>query len=260
MKRQIDKKLLFQILLAIAVCVLITIASGCRTGGTRLNPNSAWTIIRTSDGRPNFQPLPPVPIAPPISTPVVITNTVRSNPVQIEPKSAEANPVTSNPEPAGQELKSFTPTVSENQTLPARLPQMEEKVKSPPTLVIEESNENSVVVNAGELTKKSDDWCGTPQVNSGSPKTGVNGNQPATDNLVNLLTLFIMPLLAAIGFWVLYGIIKDYIQMKKQGTPIKDHLDNLKKPAKGTRESRQKAIKKPAKKKAAKKKTKKKKG
>ena len=46
MKRQIDKKLLFQILLAIAVCVLITIASGCRTGGVKLNPNSAGKIIQ----------------------------------------------------------------------------------------------------------------------------------------------------------------------------------------------------------------------
>ena len=31
---------------------------GCKTGGKKLNPNSAGTIIRTSDIRPNFKPLP----------------------------------------------------------------------------------------------------------------------------------------------------------------------------------------------------------
>jgi hypothetical protein len=50
-----------------------------------------------------------------------------------------------------------------------------------------------------------------------------------------------MLLLGAIGFWVVYDIIKDSIKIKKQGTPIKDHLKNLKKPAKGTRASRKKA-------------------
>ena len=55
MKQQIDKKLLFQILLAIAVCVLITIASGCRTGGVKLNPNSAGKIIQPKSPKQKYR-------------------------------------------------------------------------------------------------------------------------------------------------------------------------------------------------------------
>ena len=63
-------------------------------------------------------------------------------------------------------------------------------------------------------------------------------------NWLNLLSFYLICLLGLVILWVIYDIIKDSIQMKKQGTPIKDHLKNLKKPAKGTRSARKAATKK----------------
>ena len=227
--------------------IMIFAMCGCRTGGTRLNPNSAGTIIRTSDVRPDFTPLPPVPIAPPVSNPIVLTNAARSNPV-LPAESAKANPVTSNPEPAGLSTTPFEPTVSPR---PILLPEPETKLPLPKTKLpakIIAGDGGCVVITDGNES------AGKPEI-AGSCEIAPE-EQSKSINWVNLFSLFTMLLLGAIGFWVVYDIIKDSIRMKKQGTPIKDHLENLKKPAKGTKASRKKATtkKKPTKKKITRKK------
>jgi hypothetical protein len=264
MKNDIPR--LFPLWFILMLTLLFVMCSGCRTGGTRLNPNSAGTIIRTSDVRPNFEPLPPVPIAPPVpvpiappvSTPVVITNAVKSNPIAPELKSAKANPVTSNPESAGLSATPFEPTISPS---PILLPELETKLPPRktklPTKIVEGDGGCVVITDNNGSEGKPEGWCGTenPQV-AGPCEAAPEESQSTPINSVNLFSLFVMLLLGAIGFWVIYDIIKDSIQMKKQGTPIKDHLKGLKKPAKGTRASRKKATnkKKPAKKKTTRKK------
>ena len=203
--------------------VIIFAMCGCRTGGTRLNPNSAGTIIRTSDVRPNFTPLPPVPIAPPVSNPIVLTNAVRSTPVLPEPSPAKANPVIITPEPAG-EATPFEPTVSSTQPT---LPELE-TTKLP--LPSKKAGDGGCII-AGDIAGPCE---AAPEEEEGSLST----------NWVGLFSFFMMCLLGAIGLWVIYDLITDSIQMRKKGTPIKDHLKGLKKPAKGTGASRKKATNK----------------
>jgi len=200
---------------------------GCKTGGKKLNPNSAGTIIRTSDIRPNFKPLPPVPIAPPKSTPAKITNPVKSKPVIPKHQSAKANSVTSNPESAG-ELAPFTPTISESID-PIILPKMDVKVAPTESNLIENNNVNVQP---------------QPMDNKGTALEIKTTEKQENFNWLNLLSFYLICLLGLVILWVIYDIIKDSIQMKKQGTPIKDHLKNLKKPAKGTRSARKAATKK----------------
>ena len=92
---------------------------------------------------------------------------------------------------------------------------------------------------------KPEGWCGTknPEI-AGPCEAAPEEGETAATNWVNLFSLFVMLLVVVIALWVLYDIIKDSTQMKKQGSPIKDHLKNLKKPAKGTRASRKKATSK----------------
>jgi len=109
--------------LLILLILIIVMQCGCR-GGRSLGKGSAGTVIvpqtpqeineRNTVPMPPFEPLPPTLIVPPKSNPIVITNTARSTPVLPEPKSAEANPIIVNPKPAGEELKSFTPTINKN--------------------------------------------------------------------------------------------------------------------------------------------------
>ena len=78
----------------------------------------------------------------------------------------------------------------------------------------------------------------------------------AGTNWLSLFTFYITCFLGLIILWVIYDIIKDAIEMKKQGSPMKKHLENLKKPAKGTRAARKPTKKKSTKKKSTKKKPK----
>jgi hypothetical protein len=240
---KVNKTLLLQLFVVIGVGMLITCASGCKTGGKRLNPNSAGTIIRTSDPRSNFQPLPPIPITPPKSTPATTSDAVRSRPVLPEPKSAEANPVVITPEPAG-ETEPFTPTISTPPVKlppvklppvklpPVKLPPIKAEVKLPAKLI--KGDSGSVVITDDDGAAGKD-----PQIAGSHEAAPV---KESTNNWLGLFSFYIICLLGLIILWVVYDIIKDAIQMKKQGSPINDHLENLKKPAKGTRKSRKKAI------------------
>ena len=219
----------------VLIMLLLLGQCGCKTGGRTLNPNSAGKIIRTSDVRPNFQPLPPIPIVPPVSDPVVITNAVKSNPVTPEPQSAKANPVVSNPKPAG-ESKSFSPTVS---TIPAKLPPVKTE-KLPPKII--EGDGGCVVIS--DNNGKPEGWCGTKDPKIAGPCEVAPKEKQSNVNWLSLLSFYVVCLLGLVILWVIYDIIKDSIQMKKQGSPMKDHLNNLKKPAKGTRGARKTATKK----------------
>jgi hypothetical protein len=233
---------------------------GCRTGGTRLNPNSAGTVIipqtpqeineRNNEAieLPPFEPLAPIPIVPPARK---HTNAARSNPVIPEPQSAKANPVASNPKASGAST-SFSPTVSTN--LLTKLPPAKAK-KLPPKII--EGDGGCVVITDNPKN---------PQTNN-KAATETNGfllcdpmekpkEKQAGTNWLSLFTFYITCFLGLIILWVIYDIIKDAIEMKKQGSPMKKHLENLKKPAKGTRAARKPTKKKPTKKKSTKKKPK----
>ncbi len=228
----------------------ILVQCGCRTGGTRLNPNSAGTIIRSSDIRPNFQPLPPVPITPPRSTPTVTSNAVRSTPTLPEPQSVKANPVVVNPKPAG-ELEPFTPTISPT---PAKLPPVKlppvklPPVKLPPVKAEVKSSAKLIEGDGGCVVITDDEAAGKgPQIAGPCEAAPV---KESTSNWLSLFVFYVACFLGLIILWVIYDIVKDAIEMKKQGSPMKKHLENLKKPAKGTRAARKTIKKKPTKKKS----------
>jgi hypothetical protein len=247
---KVNTPLLLQLILIIAVFALITCASGCRTGGKWVNPKSAGKIIRTSDVQPNFQPLPPVPIVPPVSSPVMTTNAVRSNPVTPKLESAKANPVTSSPKPAGEITPSFEPTVNPT---PIKLPQPETKL---PAKIVAGDGGCVVITDDNGSVVKPDGWCGTEGPKIAGPCEATPEEKQSGVNWLSLVSFYLVCLLGLIILWVIYDVIKDAIQMKKQGSPIKDHLENLKKPAKGTRGSRKRATdkKKTTKKKSTRKK------
>ena len=244
MKRQIDKKLLFQILLAIAVCVLITIAGGCRTGGVKLNPNSAGKIIQPKspeqinkevkakkEEAEKFENAKPQPTKPldlesnkPRPTPLNPAGPVE---IKVEPSKIK---------PTGSTTQ-ITPTISPTTNVnlpPAKVTGTLETVLLPVLPESKGDTNNGVIVTSQESVNKI--------------------------NWIQLFSLFMLLFTGALILWVAYDIIKDIFNMRKQGTPMRDHLESLKKPAKGTRASRKKAVaKKPATKKT-KKRTPKKKG
>jgi len=243
MKRQIDKKLLFQILLAIAVCVLITIASGCRTGGVKLNPNSAGKIIQPKSPKqineetkakreesPKFKPLAPIPIIPPART---HTNAAKSNPVIPEPQSAKAETKPNTIKPSIPETE-FKPSVTTEFNLP-------------PVKISEGST--TVLIPILPESKGTND----------SGKIIANEKTSPQMNWLQLFSLFMILFTGALILWIVYDLIKDSLTMKRQGTPIKDHLKNLKKPAKATRGSRKQSVAKGKPKKSTNKKSTKKK-
>jgi hypothetical protein len=219
-------------LLALLLSAFSFMQYGCRTGGTWINPGSSGSIIKGKtpaqmneetaarrEESETFQNAQPVP------SPQVLLPPARSKPKDTTAQSVEANPVVVDPEPAG-ELEPFTPTIS---PIPAKLPPVETKL-SP-----------KKIEGDGGCVRPSttDDKTTTPEIAGPyetAPKEG-----SVHRSKVELFSVFVMLLLGAIGFWVVYDIIKDSINMKKQGAPIKDHLKNLKKPAKGTRASRKKA-------------------
>jgi hypothetical protein len=246
MKRQIDKKLLFQILLAIAVCVLITIASGCRTGGVKLNPNSAGKIIQPKspeqinkevkakrEEAKKFENAKPQTIEPAKIKPV--RTQPHSEPYKPTPIEVEIKPTKVKPAGSATQIE---PTVSS--TADTSLP-----------LTVETTEESETILLPILPESK------------GDRDSGVIVNNQESVNKINwlhLFSLFMILFTGALILWVAYDIIKDIFNMRKQGTPMRDHLESLKKPAKGTRAARKKAVaKKPAVKKT-KKRTPKKKG
>jgi len=228
---KVNKTLLLQLFVVIGVCTLITCASGCRTGGARLNPNSAGKVVQPSPRKklppPKLtQPLTPAPTTPPKSTPVAPTNTVRSTPVPPKQSSAKANPVKVNPKPAG-ELKPFSPTIS-----------------SITPKLVEDDGKRTVITD--------DETANIPQVIEPIVAAPLHQNPPLSQTAVNWLHLFTFYMSCFLGLiilWVIYDIVKDAIEMKRRGSPMKKHLENLKKPAKGTRAARKTIKKKPTKKK-----------
>jgi hypothetical protein len=140
---------------------------------------------------------------------------VRSAPVTKPTASAKANPSPIKVTPAQTKPKPFSPTISPALTVNVRPLPSDDKGKPK-------------------------DWRGTIDSEvAGSCKMAPE--EKSTSNWLGLLSFYVVCLLGLIILWVIYDIIKDSIQMKKRGTPIKDHLSNLKKPAKGTRKSREKA-------------------
>jgi hypothetical protein len=221
--------------------VMLFAMCGCRTGGSWINPGSAGTIIKgkTPEQMNREAEAKRFQNAQPVQSPQVIFPPARGKPIVPAPQSVEATNVAGTPEAAG-EATPFKPTIS---TEPVKLPPL---VKLPPietklpTKIVEGGC--VVVTDNNGATGKPDGWrCGTEDPEIAGPCEVAPEEQSNSINWVNLFSLFTMLLLGAIGFWVVYDIIKDSIKIKKQGTPIKDHLKNLKKPAKGTRASRKKA-------------------
>jgi len=226
-------------LLALSLLTFSFMQYGCRTGGTWINPGSAGTIIKgkTPEQMNEEAAARRFQNAQPVQSPQVVPPPARSKPKDTSAQSIEPTDVVETPAAAG-EVTPFSPTVS---AAPAKLPPAKIETKLPPKLI--EGDGGCVIVT--------DD-----PVIAGPCEVAPEEDKAVATNWVNLFSLFVLLLLGAIGLWVLYDIIKDSIQMKKQGTPIKDHLKNLKKPAKGTRASRKKATtkKKPTEKKSTKKK------
>jgi len=211
-------------LLTLLLLTFSFIQYGCRTGGTWINPGSAGTIIKgkTPEQMNEEAAARRFQNAQPVQSPQIIFPPARSTPKDTTVQSVEPTDVVEAPAAAG-EMTPFAPTVS---ATPAKLPPVKIEPKLPPKLI--EGDGGCVIVTDN------------PEV-AGPYEVAPEESEATHVNWVNLFSLFVIFLLGAIGFWVLYDIIKDSIQMKKQGTPIKDHLEDLKKPAKGTRASRKKA-------------------
>ena len=213
----------------ILMLLILFVMCSCRTGGSWINPGSAGTIIEgktpeqmNEEARAKRFQNAHLPAQSPQSIPPP----TRSKPKDTTAQSVEPTEVVETPSAAG-EVTPFEPTVS---TEPAKLPPVKIKTKLPPKII-----EGGCVITTD---------CGYDPEIAGPCEAAPEEDKTAATNWVNLFSLFVMLLLAVIGFWVVYDIIKDSIKMKKQGAPIKDHLENLKKPAKGTRASRKKATSK----------------
>ena len=230
-------------LLALLLLVFGFMQCGCRTGGSWINPGSAGTIIKgktpeqmNEEAAARREASETFQNAQPVQSPQVVLPPARSKPIVPAPQSVEATNVAGTPEAAG-EVTPFKPTIS---TAPVKLPPTKTETKLPAKIV---GDGGCVVITDNNGSKgKPEGWCGTknPEI-AGPCEAAPEEGETAATNWVNLFSLFVMLLVVVIALWVLYDIIKDSIQMKKQGTPIKDHLKNLKKPAKGTRASRKKA-------------------
>lgn len=216
----------------ILLIVLLFATCGCRTGGVKLNPNSAGKIIKPKSPeqinkeakatkeeakkleQAKLQPTKPVKLEPVKPRPATPTPT--SVKAEIKPSDAKA----SNPK------VEFKPTITDATSLPP--------------LKVDSKSTTALIPILPE--SKGTNWCGTIVTCE---------EAPAKTNWLHLFSLFMILFTGALILWVAYDVIKDIFNMRKQGTPMKDHLDNLKKPAKGTRASRKKATakKRPKKKK-----------
>ena len=250
-----ERKLkLIPVWLWVAVIIITVLLCGCR-GGRSLGKGSAGTVIvpqtpqeineRNAAPRPPLEPLPPTPIsiapAPPKNPtvtptpPVAPPKSVRSTPTPPESKSAEANPVIINPKPAG-ELKPFSPTVN---TIPVKLPPV--KAKELPSKLVEEGG---VIITAQAKNLQTDDKATSP------------APQAISASFINwgkLISYWLFVILMIVFGWIIYDIAQGFIKEKKLQRKEKDNAKKaqeklIKKPAKGTRKSRKKAISKKGKK------------
>lgn len=224
------------------VLVLITFwiitCQGCR-GGRSLGKGSAGTIIVPQTPQqinernrqpppkivlPPLEPLAPIPIVPPKTTPVaprVPSKAVRSTPTLPESNSVEANPVIINPKPAGKP-KPFSPTVS---TTP---------VKLPPAPKLIEGDGGCVIITGSEKNEATDS-------KATDSKSALGDVDNRWDKLIYYyLFLFIAMILG----WVVYDIVQTYRLRKELGSKAQVKKKTVKKPAKGTRASRKKALSK----------------
>ena len=209
---------------------------GCR-GGRALGNGSAGTVIIPQTPQeinernneiielPPFEPLAPIPIVPPARAQ---TNAVRSNPIIPEPQSAKANPVAPNPKASGNP-KSFSPTVSDTSTI--GLPPIKTEKLTPK---IVEGDGGCVVITD----------------NNGKTEPEIAGPceaAPESKSLINwdkLTYYYLFLFIALILGWVIYDIVQTYRLRRTLENKTKTKKKAVKKPAKGTRKSRKKAISK----------------
>ena len=215
-------------------------ASGCR-GGRALGNGSAGTVIIPQTPQeinernneiielPPLEPLAPIPIVPPART---HTNAVKSNPVIPEPKSAKANPVLSNPKAAG-ESKPFSPTVSSTATV--KLPTAKQKKLQP-----------KLIKGDGGCVQPlpTDNKATTPEI--AAPHKG-ESEKKSLINWDKLTYYYLFLFIAMIFGWVVYDIVQTYRLRRTLESKASPKKRAAKKPAKGTRKSRKKAISKPKK-------------
>ncbi len=206
-----------------AIIIMVLLCSSCR-GGRSLGKGSAGTVIVPQTPQqinernrqpppkivlPPLEPLAPIPIIPPKTTPVAPPvappEAVRSTPTLPESKSAEANPVIINPKPAG-ELKPFSPSVS-----------------STPVNIKMNNNDGIITLD--------------PREENGFPE-----DKPFI-NWSKLTYYYLFLFIAMIFGWVVYDIVQTH--RLRSALEAKTKKKTIKKPAKGTRASRKKAISKP---------------
>ena len=238
----------------VAVIVIIVLLCGCR-GGRSLGSGSAGTVIvpetpkqinerNRQPPQKLTRPSPPVVVTPPVVVPPVVTSPVvitppvvklpPTPPVKLTPaktrptaaanSSAKANPVIINPKPAGQP-NSFTPTINKNAP-PAKL---EKKVN---------------VIPAGNGDKGTN----PPPITSPEPP-----EERPFIKWGELISYWLFVILTVVFGWVIYDTVMSFIKEKKQrkeenARSKKAQEKLIKKPAKGTRKSRKKAISKKGKK------------
>lgn len=202
---------------------LITCSTGCRTGGTWVNPKSAGTVIvpkspeqlnkeaqakrEESEKFTQAQPEPLKPAKP---------QSARSTPKPTNTGNVEAEEANPTPLVPTAPTESFSPSVTTIDSTKVNVRPLPEK------------GDAIAIDLSGDVTESE----------------GEKGQGGTTVNWLELWSFYLLCFLGLVILWMIYDVIKDAARMKKQGSPIKDHLENLKKPAKGTRKSRKKATKK----------------
>ena len=238
-----ERKLkLIPIWLWVSVIIIIVLLCGCR-GGRSLGKGSAGTVIvpqtpqeiNEKNAAPILEPLPPTPIsiapAPP-KNPTVITPPVvklpPAPPVKLTPaktrptptpnSSANANPVIINPKSAGEQ-KPFAPTHSNRNAPPAKLVNV---IKLP-----DDNGKGTQIAGPCEAAPEE-----RPFIKWGE-----------------LISYWLFVILMVIFGWVVYDTVMGFIKEKKLGNKENSRAKKaqeklIKKPAKGTKASRKKALSK----------------
>jgi hypothetical protein len=235
-----------------SIIIIIVLLFGCR-GGRSLGSGSAGTVIvpqtpkqiNESNRQPSTTPpipIPPVVITPPVITPPVITPPVitppvvklpPAPPVKLTPaktrptptpnSSANANPVIINPKSAGEQ-KPFAPTHSNRNAPPAKLVNV---IKLPPD----------------------DNGKGTPPLPQIAGPCEAAPEERPFIKWGELISYWLFVILMVIFGWVVYDTVMGFIKEKKLGNKENSRAKKaqeklIKKPAKGTKASRKKALSK----------------
>ncbi len=235
MKPDIPRLIPIWFLPAVLLVIVLLIQCGCKTGGVKLNPNSAGKIIQPKspeqinkevkakrEEAKKFEQAKPQP----------------TKPAKIEPARTQPIPHASTPAKAETKPNTVKPSIPETEFKPS----VTTEANLPPV----KTNEGSTTVLIPILPESK----GT----NDSGKIIANEKTSTQMNWLQLFSLFMILFTGALILWVIYDLIKDSLMMKKQGTPIKDHLKDLKKPAKATKGARKRALKKSTKKKSTRKK------